>query len=86
MPRLRTFSSQTDKERQIANTSRMRKARQSHSSTRNWFRTRNIGRGFSETTTFIRHNFDDIRICSYCNARLFSSETQGACCGFGKIK
>ncbi|RHZ80413.1 hypothetical protein Glove_136g73 [Diversispora epigaea] len=28
------------------------------------------------------HNFDDIRICSYCNARLFSAETQG----FGKIE
>ncbi|CAG8734407.1 23865_t:CDS:2, partial [Racocetra persica] len=39
-----------------------------------------------ETNTFNRHVFDTIRICTYCDARLFPTETQGTCCGFGKIK
>lgn len=39
-----------------------------------------------ETTEFVWHNSTDVLICSYCNTKLFSSETQQTCCKPGKVK
>jgi hypothetical protein len=85
MPRLRTSLLRTDKERRVANAFRMQKTRRSYFSTGSRSQTY-VGRCFNEITTFNRHVFVDVHICSYCDTRLFSTETQGTCCGFGKIR
>ncbi|RHZ79970.1 hypothetical protein Glove_139g210 [Diversispora epigaea] len=64
----------------------MRRVRQLHFPTGNLPQTHNIGRCFNKITTSIRHIFNNVRMCSYRDAKLFSTETQGTCCAFGKIK
>ncbi|CAG8652567.1 44771_t:CDS:2 [Gigaspora margarita] len=46
----------------------------------------NIGHCFKERTTSFHHISDTVYACSYCNAKLFLTETQEMCCKSVKIK
>ncbi|CAG8481416.1 6227_t:CDS:2 [Gigaspora margarita] len=77
---------QTTKEHKIANTSQMRRSRRLLSPIRKQPKYYNIGRSFQETATSLCGIFNMIHICTYCNAKLFLTETQEMCCKSGKIK
>ncbi|KAF0542510.1 hypothetical protein F8M41_004609 [Gigaspora margarita] len=86
MPPLRKQRPRTTKERRAANAFRMQRSQKSYSSTSKRFREYNIARYFKETNISERHIFNTICKCSYCDARLFETETQGTCCECRKIK
>ncbi|CAG8521137.1 5048_t:CDS:2, partial [Racocetra fulgida] len=86
MPPLRNLRPRTTEERRITNTLRMQRFRNSTLRTKNQCKHHNIGRNFQETETSIHHTFDTTHVCTYCNAKLFSTETQETCCKSGKIK
>ncbi|CAG8716225.1 1974_t:CDS:2 [Gigaspora margarita] len=49
-------------------------------------RTCKIALHFCEMATAVRCILESLRICSYCNAKLFFSEIEGFCCAKEKIK
>ncbi|CAG8810608.1 10730_t:CDS:2, partial [Racocetra persica] len=49
-------------------------------------RLHKFGLHFQETASTIRHTLKPPSICSYCNAKLFSGETEGICCISGKVR
>ncbi|CAG8631852.1 19565_t:CDS:2, partial [Cetraspora pellucida] len=49
-------------------------------------KTYEIALCFSATVTAVHHVLEVPCICSYCNAKLFSDETESICCIKGKIK
>ncbi|CAG8855819.1 13654_t:CDS:1, partial [Gigaspora margarita] len=78
MPPLRKIRPRTAEERRTTNIFRMRRLRHSQTQPKRQ-RNFNIGRCFQETTTSVRHISNDVHTCSYCNAKLFLTETREMC-------
>ncbi|CAG8717713.1 12785_t:CDS:2, partial [Dentiscutata heterogama] len=70
-------------ERRTSNTFRMQRHRRLQTPPKIQQKNNNIGRCFQETTTSVRHISDTVHNCSYCNAKLFLTETQEMCCKDG---
>ncbi|CAG8505033.1 6938_t:CDS:2, partial [Scutellospora calospora] len=86
MPLLRNLRSQTIKDSRLADAARKQRSRRTQTLANKPPKTYKIALHFCEMATVVHHALEAPHICSYCNAKLFSGETEGICCIKGKIK